>query len=503
MALDLISFFAGLILCGFAALVAIFLLRKQWQMGVAQTKQEEAQQYQAQLHQSELQMTRLQERIAQLQALESEQLKLQSRAEQLQQLLADKQAAYADIEARQQERETQLAKTEQRLAGLEQQLTAARTELAQRNELFTELETRLNAEREASADKLEALEQAREQLKQEFQNLANRIFEEKSQRFTESNKENMGQLLNPLREQLGDFKRRVEDVYDKEAKDRRSLFEQIQNLRQLNQQMSQDAINLTNALKGESKTQGNWGEVVLERALEESGLRKGHEFELQVSVTEDSRRYQPDAIVRLPDNKDVIIDAKVSLKAYEQYCSSDDEAVRDRLLREHVQSLRGHIKGLSEKAYQSLEEIRTLDFVLMFVPVEGAFLLALEREPSLFREAFDRNIMLVSPATLMVTLRTIHNIWRYEYQNQNAREIARRGGELHDKFVGFVESVEEIGRHLGRSQKAYDDAHKRLSSGRGNLINQVHMLRKLGADGKKKLAPSLIESASDTDSESD
>ncbi|MFW1678327.1 DNA recombination protein RmuC [Pontibacter sp. JAM-7] len=501
MSLDLLSFLAGLILCALAAWVTMVLWRKQWQLNLAQARQDQLQQDQAQLHQSELQITRLQERVNQLELLEQEQQQLQQRHEQLQGQLAERHTAYADLEARQQEREGQLVKTEQRLQTLEQQLSVTRGDLAKRNELFTELETRLESERVAYGDKLKTLEQAREQLKQEFQNLANRIFEEKSQRFTESNKENMGQLLNPLREQLGDFKRRVEDVYDKEAKDRRALYEQIGNLKQLNQQMSQDAINLTNALKGESKTQGNWGEVVLERALEESGLRKGHEFELQVSVTEDSRRYQPDAIVRLPENKDVIIDAKVSLKAYEQYCSSTDEAQRERLLREHIQSLRGHIKGLSEKAYQSLEEIRTLDFVLMFVPVEGAFLLALEREASLFREAFDRNIMLVSPATLMVTLRTIHNIWRYEYQNQNAREIARRGGELHDKFVGFVEAVEDIGKHLNRSQKAYDDAHKRLHSGRGNLISQVHMLRKLGADGKKKLSPGLVDIAMDTDSE--
>lgn len=382
---------------------------------------------------------------------------------------------------------------------LEKKLEQTAFQLADRNEVVAELEARLETERSSHNEKLKTLEQAREQLKQEFQNLANRIFDEKSKRFSENNKENLGHLLNPLRDQLGDFKRRVEDVYDKEAKDRRALHEQIGHLKQLNQQMSEDAINLTSALKGENKTQGNWGEVVLERALEESGLRKGHEFELQVSVSQEGKRYQPDAIIRLPDGKDIIVDSKVSLTAYEQYCSTDDEAEKERFLREHILSVRGHIKGLSDKAYETLEGIRSLDFVLLFIPVEGAFLLALEREATLFKEAFDRNIMLVSPATLMVTLRTIHNIWRYEHQNQNAKEIAKRGGELHDKFVGFVESVEEIGKNLNRTQQSFETAHKRLVSGRGNLVNQVAMLQKLGADGKKKITQDLLEKAAETD----
>ncbi|WP_420598665.1 DNA recombination protein RmuC [Neptuniibacter sp.] len=382
---------------------------------------------------------------------------------------------------------------------LEKKLEQTAFQLADRNEVVAELEARLETERSSHNEKLKTLEQAREQLKQEFQNLANRIFDEKSKRFSENSKENLGHLLNPLRDQLGDFKRRVEDVYDKEAKDRRALHEQIGHLKQLNQQMSEDAINLTSALKGENKTQGNWGEVVLERALEESGLRKGHEFELQVSVSQEGKRYQPDAIIRLPDGKDIIVDSKVSLTAYEQYCSTDDEAEKERFLREHILSVRGHIKGLSDKAYETLEGIRSLDFVLLFIPVEGAFLLALEREATLFKEAFDRNIMLVSPATLMVTLRTIHNIWRYEHQNQNAKEIAKRGGELHDKFVGFVESVEEIGKNLNRTQQSFETAHKRLVSGRGNLVNQVAMLQKLGADSKKKIAQDLLEKAAETD----
>ncbi|WP_415911965.1 DNA recombination protein RmuC [Neptuniibacter sp. QD37_11] len=420
--------------------------------------------------------------------------------------LAAQQSAYHEVSIQKARIEERLHALEPRLRDtltekhqLDKRLEQTKFELADRNEVIADLEARYEATQEAHSEKLQVLEQARQQLKQEFQNLANRIFEEKAQRFTQSNQENMGHLLTPLKEQLGEFKRRVEDVYDKESKDRRALYEQISHLKQLNQQMSEDAINLTQALKGENKTQGNWGEVVLERALEESGLRKGYEFELQVSASVQGKRYQPDAVIHLPDGKDVIVDSKVSLTAYEQYCSTEDKDLRERMLREHLISMRGHIKGLSDKAYQGLEGIRSLDFVLLFIPVEGAFLLALEKEPNLFKEAFDRNIMLVSPATLMVTLRTIHNIWRYEHQNQNAQEIARRGGELYDKFVGFIDALDEVGRNLQRTQAAFDTANKRLSTGRGNLVSQVTMLQSLGADGKKKLNSELVERALESD----
>lgn len=385
------------------------------------------------------------------------------------------------------ERVHQLERLEEENADLERSLDSTQQLLSRRNEQLVELESRTDVERQAQEEKLRLLTEARDQLKTEFQNLANRIFDEKSARFSATNRDSIGHLLTPLREQLGEFKRRVEDVYDREAKDRRALSEQILQLKQLNQQMSQDAINLTRALKGENKTQGNWGEVVLARVLESSGLRAGHEFEMQVSLNEGSKRYQPDVIVRLPDNKDVIIDAKVSLTAYEQYCSSDDEVERRRQLRDHLQSLRNHVRGLGDKAYQGLEGVRTLDFVLQFIPVEGAFLLALEQDPELMRFAYERNIILVSPTTLLVTLRTINHIWRNEYQNRNAQEIAHRGGELIDKFVGFVESVDDIGRHLERSRQAWEVAHKRLSSGRGSLVSQAAALHRLGAVGKKVL----------------
>lgn len=398
-------------------------------------------------------------------------------------------------EVQYQERLSYLSKLEDKVDNLEFDRSDLREQLAIRQAQVAELEARLHADRESAEEKLVLLSEARDQLKQEFQNLANQIFDEKSQRFSESSRKEMGMLLTPLRDQLGDFKRRVEDVYDREAKDRRALHTEISQLKQLNVQMSQDAINLTQALKGESKTQGNWGEIVLERVLEESGLRKGHEYEVQVSLKNQQHRYQPDVIVHLPDGKDVIIDSKVSLTAYEKYCSSDNEAHRLHHRKAHAISLQNHVRGLGDKAYQKLEGVRSLDFVLMFVPIEGAFLLALEHDPELFRFAFERNIMLVSPTTLLVTLRTIQNIWRYEHQSQNAQEIAKRGADLYDKFVGFVESLEDVGKHLSRAQQAYDVSFNRLSSGRGNLIQQAVALNSLGVSGKKVLPKRFTETS--------
>lgn len=453
----------------------------------------------SQLQQYEAEQQKLQ---AQLERFQVDQTIASDKAEYLEQVLQQNSARIRELEldqVRLQQIEVQKHGLDEQLAEQQEQLDNLQRLLSQRQARVAELESRLESERESQSEKLQLLTEARDQLKGEFQNLANKIFEEKSAKFTSTNKESLGSLLTPLRDQLGEFKRRVEDVYDKEAKDRRSLYEQITQLKELNQQMSVDAVNLTNALKGESKTQGNWGEVILERVLEQSGLRKGYEYETQVTLNEAGQRYMPDVIIRLPDDKDVIVDAKVSLTAYEKYCSTDDSLQQERALAEHLQSIRNHIRGLSEKAYQSLEGVRSLDFVLMFIPVEGAFLLALQQDKELFSFAYERNIILVSPSTLLVTLRTINNIWRYERQNRFAQEIARRGGELHDKFVGFVESLDDVGRHLGRTQAAFDTAHKRLSSGKGNLVNQAASLHKLGVKNKKELDKKLADSASESD----
>jgi DNA recombination protein RmuC len=348
-----------------------------------------------------------------------------------------------------------------------------------------------------SQEKTDFVEQAEQRLQLKFKDMANDLLEDKSKRFTEQNKTNLEGLLNPLSEKIKSFEKKVDEAYEKETKERYSLITEIAKLRDLNNRMSTEAINLTNALKGQTKTQGTWGEVILERVLENSGLHKGREYELQVSLTnDDGKRYQPDAIVHLPDNKDVIIDAKVSLVAYERFCSADNDEEKEAALKAHVLSVRSHMKELGGKDYQTLTNIRTLDFVLMFVPIEAAVNLV-SSDLSLMDEAFSKKIVLVSPSTLLATLRIIENIWRYEQQNQNALVIAKQAGDLYDKFVGFVEDLDSVGSRLQQTQDAYDSAYKKLSTGRGNLINRAEGIKKLGAKTSKNLSNNLLNDAED------
>lgn len=389
------------------------------------------------------------------------------------------------------------ARLEKELAELRHENQARQDENGQLRAAIARLETQLAEERKQSTEKLKLLEETRARLNTEFENLANKILDEKSKKFTEQNRENIDRVLHPLREQLGDFRRKVEDVYEKESKDRMSLFHEIKSLKDLNLQISEDALNLTNALKGQTKTQGTWGEVILERVLEESGLHNGREYETQGTFTgEEGKRLRPDVIVHLPEGKDIVIDSKVSLTAYERYCSSDDDAQRQAALKEHIASLKAHIKALSVKNYESLAEIKSLDFVLLFVPIEAAFITAVENDRDIFREAFDKNIIVVSPTTLLATLKTVHNIWRYEYQNRNALEIADRAGSLYDQFVLFVESMDDIGDKLGKASDAYHTARKRLVDGKGNLVGRTEKLKKLGAKAKKALDDKLLLEAS-------
>jgi DNA recombination protein RmuC len=370
---------------------------------------------------------------------------------------------------------------------LQQQLNAAQVSLA------TVSATR-EQEQKSSAEKLKLLEQAKNDLSKEFENLANRIFDEKSEKFTKLNKSTVDLTVNPLREQIKEFKERVEFVYDKESKDRQSLLSEIGHLKNLNNQISQDAVNLTKALKGESKTQGNWGEVILEKVLEESGLRKGHEYQAQSSFTDDDgRRKSPDVIVHLPDEKDIIIDSKVSLTDYERYCSEDDESLRKAHLKAHVASIKTHVKQLSVKGYEQLEGVKTLDFVLLFIPIEAAFLSAFEQDPELFRDAYESNIIVVSPTTLLATLRTIQSIWRYERQSKNAEEIASQAGKLYDQIALLSSSMLDVGKHLDNAHKAHEKAVNQLSSGRGNLLGRAEKLEKLGAKTKKTLPKALVD----------
>lgn len=400
----------------------------------------------------------------------------------------------ATFQAQLHSRDEQLGRQSSELDGLKAELQRLQQQGSEQSSSIARLETQLSEERKQSVEKLAVLSDAKVQLTTEFQNLANNILEEKSKKFTDQNKLNLEQVLNPLREQLGDFRRKVEDVYEKESKDRMSLFHEINSLKSLNQQISSDAINLTNALKGQSKTQGAWGEVILERVLEESGLHKGREYDTQGSFTTDEgKRLRPDVIVHLPEGKDIVIDSKVSLTGYERYCSSDDEIERQLALREHVASLRNHIKGLSVKNYADLPGINSLDFVLLFVPIEAAFITALENDQSLFREAFDKNIIVVSPTTLLATLRTVHNIWRYEYQNKNALEIAEKAGGLYDQFVRFGESLLDVEDKLSKAQVSFQTAKSRLMDGRGNLVTRTQQLQKLGAKAKKKMPEALLK----------
>ncbi len=388
-----------------------------------------------------------------------------------------------------------------RVPGLEEGLEMAHQKNTVLQSKLSELETRLEDERKTAGEKIALLQEAREQLKMEFQNVANKIFEEKSQKFTDQNRENIEGVLKPMREQLLDFKKKVEDVYDKESKDRISLLTEIIHLKTLNERISEDAVNLTNALKGQSKTRGSWGEMILERVLEESGLQKGREYEVQTMyASEEGQRRHPDVIVHLPEGKDIVVDSKVSLAAYEKYCKADTDEKREKRLKEHLISIRTHIKALSQKRYEELEGIRTLDFVLMFMPIEGAFWTAIESEQGLFNEAFNKNIMLVSPSTLLATLRIINNIWRYEDQNKNALIIAKKAGDLYGKFVGFVEVLDDVGQKIGKAQESYLTAHKRLVGGKGNLVRRTEELRQLGIKAQKELPQELIAQALEDES---
>ena len=371
---------------------------------------------------------------------------------------------------------------------------ALQAESTRYRERISHLETTLLEQQKQGEEKLALLQEAKVQLNMEFKNIANEIFDAKQKRFSEQNQTQLDGILKPLGERIQAFEKKVEDSYSNEARERFSLIKEVRNLQDINARISKDAINLTNALKGESKTQGTWGEVILERVLEKSGLVKGREYEIQFSAkSEDGRRQQPDVVVHLPEGKDLIIDSKVSLTAYERYCTADDPLVQQAELGAHIQSLRQHIKQLSAKDYQNLAGIRTLDFVLLFVPVEAAFSVAVQEDSELFSSAFDKKIVLVAPSTLLATLRTIQNIWRYEQQNKNAQEIADRAGALYDKFVNFVADLEDIGTRLGAVQTSYDKAHNKLASGRGSLVGRAENMRELGAKVSKSLPQNLVE----------
>lgn len=378
---------------------------------------------------------------------------------------------------------------ESKLSGETERAKQAENELTKIKAEYAHLEEKLNEQKEQ-------FKEFQEQFRTEFKNLANEILEEKSKKFTEQNKEKLDQLLKPLGEKISEFKKQVEETHKEDLKGRSALDQHLKMLQEMNQKMSDEAKNLTKALKGDSKKQGNWGEVILQRILEKSGLKKGFEYETQQSTTtEDGRRLQPDVIVHLPDEKRLIIDSKVSLLAYEKYSSTDDPDEQENNLKQHIQSLRGHVKSLNTKSYEQIHGFKSPDFVLMFIPIEPAFGLAMQNDPDLYNEAFEKNIIIVSPTTLLATLATIENVWKQEYQNRNAMEIAKRGGLLYDKFVGFVDNLEDVGKRIRQTSDSYESAMKQLSTGAGNLVGQAEKLRDLGASASKKLPGDLAEKA--------
>lgn len=391
--------------------------------------------------------------------------------------------------------QAQRLETRETLDDLQAERDGQQAELRALSAAHAAVTAELNEQQKTHVQRLEDLQGARDELRAQFAELAGKIFEEREQRFAEASHERLGQLLDPLKERIQLFEKRVEESYQNEARERFSLARELERLQQLNQRLGDEATNLTRALQGQ-KTQGNWGELILERVLEHAGLEKGREYHTQVSLrSADGERFQPDVLIQLPGDKQVVVDAKVSLTAYQALTCAEDESSRALALKQHVLSLRNHLKGLSLKDYQRLEGLQSLDFVLLFVPIEAAFAAALQGDPELFQEAYSKHIVIVSPTTLLATLRVIDSLWRQERQSQNAREIAERAGALYDKFAAFIQDLDEIGTRLQQLDKAYLGARNKLTDGRGNLVSRAEQLKLLGARASKRLPADWLERA--------
>ena len=428
------------------------------------------------------------------------------RIEELERSLAESEEDVAALEMRLQEsrvenaalseRVERMKRLEQSQEALDAELQTERSRNLSLEKEISTLKTRLVEERRQADRTLLELKEAKETMRQEFKALASRIMEENSLRFGRVSKERVEEVLKPLQQQVSEFKKRIELVHDQETREMATLLNEIKTLKDLNRQISEDAVNLTRALRGESKRQGIWGEMVLERVLEASGLREGEEYEREVSLQdEEKRRYRPDVIVHLPDDRDIVIDAKTSLVAYERYVNAENDEERALYAKHHLEAVKNHIARLSDKGYTKLENLNTLDFIFMFMPIEGALMLALQTDPTLYDKAFAKHIVLVSPTTLLVALRAVENTWRHDRQNRNALEIARRAGALYDKFVGFAEDLERVGRQLDTVQKTYASTWNKLREGRGNIVRQIEDLRELGARASKQMPKKLADEA--------
>ena len=392
-----------------------------------------------------------------------------------------------EIQTRLESAELQRSKQERELQVLRDELLRKQGELGERNAELTSTKLLLAKEREETI----ALQ---DKLTKEFENIANRILKERSEDWSRQSEKSLSSLLNPLGQRIDDFKKQVHDAFNQELRDRISLKEEVKRLTELNSQVSQEANNLTKALKGDVKRQGNWGEVILERILETSGLMAGREYEREEVVTgADGNKLRPDVIIHLPDNKHIIIDSKVSLVAYERMISTTDDAVYAQSLKEHVESVKSHIKGLSEKNYAMASGINSPDFVLMFMPIESSFASVIQADEELYRFAWDRKIVLVSPSTLLATLRTVASIWKQEQQTRNALEIARLSGTMYDKLVGFIADMRKVKENLERADRSVNDAMKKMSDGQGNLIRTAEKIRELGAKNNKTLPSELLD----------
>ena len=402
--------------------------------------------------------------------------------------------ASRDDTARLEERARRVPELEQRLGERESELSRLRVEHTALLGQLQAANARVEAEQARAAEKLALLTQTQAALSERFRLLAAEALETSTSRLQAQSQAALGSLLEPLRQRLSDFQKKVEEVYVDESKERSALRQQVEGLLQLNRTLSDDARNLTAALRGSAKSQGNWGELILERVLEASGLRKGHEYVVQdAQRNEDGERQQPDVVIHLPESRRLVVDAKVSLVAYERLASAEDEGAREAALREHLGSVRAHLRGLSEKRYQAL--YGQLDFVLMFVPIEPAFMAAVTHDQQLFMDAWERNVPLVSPSTLLFVVRTVAHLWRQEAQGRNAQEIAKRGAELYDRLTGFVADLDAVGTRLDGARQAWSDARKKLGEGRGNVIRQAEMLRELGVKPSKQLPRALVEEA--------
>lgn len=435
----------------------------------------------------------LQQLNAQLQEQQDENRKIEL------QLTAARESLH-NAENRLQERQRQLDSRDQALLRLNREQAGLQADNAV-------LQTRLEQEKRVSEEKLALLQKAGKDMQNHFENLAQRIFDEHGRKFTSTSKAGMDSVVKPLQEQLGNFRKRLDDIHDRESRDRQNLHNEIVQLKSLNERITQEALNLTRALKGDSRKRGDWGEVILERVLESSGLVKGREYLVQYHLRdEQGRERRPDVIVLLPEDRHVIIDSKVSLNAYTDYCNAEQEADRIRLGRDHLAALRNQVTSLAGKNYPALAQrarMNSPDMVLMFVPVEPALLFACEQDPNLFQDAFREGVILVSPSTLSMNLQLIHNLWRYERQNRNTRRIVEQAAAMHDKFAGFVDALEELGARLDGARDSWQTAHKRLTSGRGNLLKRVSDLGKLGIQGKKSLPAAPEQEAEELELSSD